>query len=70
MYGEDSTREVQDIIDRCKDCGQAVAVSILACWTNDKGAREANLWAEQLPHTKDQCRLMRALDKETWPSLF
>jgi hypothetical protein len=70
MYGDETTRKIQNILNKYKKYKLATKVAVLTSWTTRQGVREANLWADTVPHTKQDCRLYLALDKETWPRLF
>jgi hypothetical protein len=70
MSSDEDTVEVQEILDRCKECGTAVRVLVFESWALPDGSRAASLRGEQVPHTRGDCAAMKALEREQWPTLF
>lgn len=62
--------EVQSVISRCRECGQADVFAVLHQDLDEGG--EPRKWVEQvrLPHDRSDCERMKRLEREQWPTLW
>ena len=63
-------REVREVTDRCRDCGQATSVLIDETGIDDEGLDFRAIWAERIPHNRKECSDFVSLRREQWPTLW
>jgi hypothetical protein len=57
-------------IERCKECGQVTRMLIFEIGLDENGDASRAIRGESVPHDRTACESMKALEKETWPTLW